>query len=78
MRIWVLSAVVVFANVAFANAQESVDVQAAARAYEQGQLAQLQNDYARAARFFEIAHRAAPAAAAIRSAIRNHHAAGAL
>ncbi|MFK8002885.1 MAG: hypothetical protein AB8H86_25175, partial [Polyangiales bacterium] len=47
-------------------------------AYEQGQLAQLQNDYARAARFFEIAHRAAPAAAAIRSAIRNHHAAGAL
>lgn len=68
----------VFANGAYANAQDSADVQAAARAYEEGQLAQLQNDYARAARLFEIAHRAAPAAAAIRSAIRNHRAAGAL
>lgn len=78
MRIWFLSVLLVFANGAYAGAQEGADVQAAARAYEQGQLAQLQNDYARAARFFEIAHRAAPAAAAIRSAIRNHHAAGAL
>lgn len=60
------------------HAQAGTDVQAAARAYEEGQLAQLQNDYARAARLFEIAHRAAPAAAAIRSAIRNHRAAGAL
>jgi hypothetical protein len=76
MRICVLTAFLVFTNAAYA--QESADVQAAARAYEQGQLAQLQNDYAGAARLFEIAHRAAPAAAAIRSAIRNHRAAGAL
>ncbi len=54
------------------------DVQAAARAFEEGQRAQLQQQYARAAQFFEIAHRAAPAPAAIRAAIRNHRAAGAL
>ncbi len=57
---------------------QSDDVQAAARAFEEGQRAQLQQQYARAAQFFEIAHRAAPAPAAIRAAIRNHRAAGAL
>ena len=76
MRICLLTAILAFASSAYA--QQSADVQAAARAYEEGQLAQLQNDYERAARLFEIAHRAAPAAAAIRSAIRNHQAAGAL
>lgn len=75
MRILALTAIWVFASTTYA--QDS-DVQAAARAYEEGQLAQLQSEYGRAARLFEIAHRAAPAAAAIRSAIRNHRAAGAL
>lgn len=61
-----------------ALAQGDPDVRTAARAFEEGQRAQLQNDYARAASLFEIAHRAAPAAPAIRSAISNHRAAGAL
>ncbi|MEM6958989.1 MAG: hypothetical protein AAF645_25130 [Myxococcota bacterium] len=58
--------------------QETDDVRAAARAFEQGQRAQLQGEYARAAELFEIAFRAAPAPAAIRAAIRNHQAAGEL
>lgn len=53
------------------------DVRAAARAFEEGQRAQLERDYARAAQLFEVAHRAAPAPAALRSAIRNHEAGGA-
>ncbi|MEM9189167.1 MAG: hypothetical protein AAGF12_08330 [Myxococcota bacterium] len=57
-----------------AHAQE--DVGAAARAYEQGQAAQLREDYAQAADLFELAHRLAPSSVALRSAMRNHLAAG--
>lgn len=52
------------------------DTAAAARAFEEGQHAQLRGDHAQAAQLFELAHRAAPAPAAIRSAIRSHRAAG--
>ena len=52
------------------------DVNAAARAYQQGQAAQLAGDYARAAELFELAYAASPAAPAIRSAIRNRREAG--
>jgi len=58
------------------EAQSEQDRQAAARAFEEGQRAQLAGNHARAAELFELAHRAAPAAAAIRSAIRNHREAG--
>ena len=51
-------------------------MQAAARAFEQGQAAQLQEQYSRAADLFELADRLAPSAPALRSAIRNHLAAG--
>jgi hypothetical protein len=56
-------------------AEGTPDVQAAARAFEQGQAAQLGEQYARAAELFELADRFAPSAAALRSAIRNHLAA---
>ncbi len=56
--------------------QGAGDVTTAARAFQEGQRAQLQQDYARAAQLFELAHQAAPAPAALRSAIRNHEAAG--
>jgi hypothetical protein len=54
----------------------SDDVAAAARAYEQGLRAQLRRDYPQAAELFELADRSAPSAPALRSAIRNHEAAG--
>jgi hypothetical protein len=52
------------------------DVQSAAAAFGEGQRAQLRGEYARAADLFELADRTAPTAAALRSAIRNHQAAG--
>lgn len=55
---------------------EARDVAAAAAAYQQAQQAQLVRDYARAAELFELADRAAPSPPALRSAIRNHQAAG--
>jgi hypothetical protein len=58
-----------------ASAQES-DVQAAAAAFGEAQRAQLRGDFAQAADLFEIADRAAPSPAALRSTIRNHRAAG--
>jgi len=51
-------------------------VQAAAAAFAEGQRAQLRGDNARAAELFEIANASAPSAAALRSAMRNHRAAG--
>jgi hypothetical protein len=50
-------------------------VTAAAAAYQEAQQAQLVRDYARAAELFELADRAAPSPAALRSALRNHQAA---
>ena len=52
------------------------DVNAAAAAFQEGQRLQLAREHARAAEFFEIADHAAPSAAALRSAIRSHQAAG--
>ncbi len=68
--IWMLLAVATVAS-----AQEG-DVQAAAAAFGEAQRAQLRGDFAQAADLFEIADRAAPSPAALRSAIRNHRAAG--
>jgi len=62
-----------------AAAQTSVagssDVAAAARAFQEGQKAQLSGDFARAAELFELADELAPTPEAVRSAIRNHDAA---
>ena len=52
------------------------DLQAAAAAFAEAQRAQIRGDYAQAADLFELADRSAPSAAALRSAIRNHRAAG--
>ncbi|MBW2461997.1 MAG: hypothetical protein JRH11_10145 [Deltaproteobacteria bacterium] len=57
-----------------ARAQD--DVAAAAQAFQEGQAAQLRQDYGPAGGFFELADRLAPSPAALRSAIRNHAAAG--
>lgn len=57
-----------------ASAQE--DVQVAAKAFAEGQKAQLRGDFVRAAELFEIADQSVPSAAALRSAIRTRGAAG--
>lgn len=54
------------------------DIAAAARAFGDGQKAQLRGDYAHAAELFELADELAPTPEAVRSAIRNHVAAGQL
>jgi hypothetical protein len=61
---------------AYAQNAPVEDVDGAARAFEEGQRAQLHRDYARAAELFELADRSAPNAAALRSAIRNFEASG--
>lgn len=71
-------ALAIVAPAALSAAQPEADVRVAARAFEEGQRAQLEGDYVRAANLFEMAHRAAPAAAALRAAIRNYRAAGSL
>ena len=60
----------------YAQNSPAEDVDGAARAFEEGQRAQLHRDYARAAELFELADRSAPNAAALRSAMRNFDAAG--
>jgi hypothetical protein len=57
-------------------AAPDADVTAAARAFEEGQRAQLRSDYAHAAELFELADHTVPSAQALRSAIRNFEAAG--
>lgn len=52
------------------------DVQAAGRAFQEAQSAQLRGDHAQAAELYDLAHRTAPSAAAMRSAVRMHQAAG--
>lgn len=61
-----------------AAAQTTPDISSAAAAFQEGQRAQLARDFARAAEMFELADGAAPSPAALRSAIRNHQAAGRL
>lgn len=52
------------------------EIAAAARAFQDGQKAQLRGEHARAAELFELADALAPAPEALRSAIRNYDAAG--
>lgn len=52
------------------------DVQAAGRAFQEAQSAQLRGDHAQAAELYDLAHRTAPSAAAMRSAVRMHQTAG--
>ncbi|MCC6877292.1 MAG: hypothetical protein IT378_23505 [Sandaracinaceae bacterium] len=61
-----------------ARAQEvsARDQQSAAEAYDRGTAAYLARDYTSAARWFETAHRLAPAAAALIQAVRSHARAG--
>lgn len=61
-----------------AHAQEvsARDRQSAGEAYDRGTAAYLSEDYARAAQWFETAHRLAPAAAALAQATRAHRRAG--
>ncbi len=59
-----------------ANAQSAQDRRAAANAYDRGTTAFLQDDFARAARWFETANNLAPAAPALQQAIRSHQRAG--
>lgn len=61
-----------------APARADDDVQSAARAFQAAQQAQIRGDYSQAAELFELAYDAAPSPAALRSAIRNHLAAGEL
>ncbi|HWE31301.1 MAG TPA: hypothetical protein VHB97_25020, partial [Polyangia bacterium] len=60
----------------YAQNTPAEDVDGAARAFEEGQRAQLHRDYVRAAELFELADRSAPSAAALRAAMRNFDAAG--
>jgi hypothetical protein len=70
------SMTLVFACAAGAHAQDEADVQAAARAFQEGQRAQLRGDAADAARLYELADSIAPSREALRSAIRSRLAAG--
>ncbi len=67
-----------FVSVAFVTVAAGQDVQAAAAAYARAQQAQLGGHHADAAALFELADQAAPSPQALRSAIRNHRAAGQL
>lgn len=58
-----------------ASAQPGGDIAAAAAAFQEGQRAQLTQDFPRAAEMFELADAASPSPAALRSAIRNRQAA---
>ncbi len=78
-RTCALGATLAFAflmNASTGHAQDGAQRQAAARAYDQGTAAFLAEDFAGAARWFETADRLAPAAPAIRQAIRSHRRAG--
>ena len=55
-----------------AAAQDAQQRAAAADAYDRGSAAFLAGDYATAARWFETAHRFAPAASALLQAVRSH------
>ena len=75
MRFTPILALVLVSRAAVAQTPAG-DVGSAAAAFQEGQRAQLARDFSRAAEFFEIADHAAPSAAALRSAIRSHQAAG--
>lgn len=63
-------------SAATSSAPRPEDVQAAGRAFQEAQSAQLRGDVAQAAELYDLAHRSAPSAAAMRSSIRMHQAAG--
>jgi hypothetical protein len=74
MRASLLAAILISALAATARA----DVSAAARAFADGQSAQLEGDYDHAAQSFELAYANAPSKEALRSAIRARQLAGQL
>jgi hypothetical protein len=69
------SAALVLASSVAARAQDEADVQAAARAFQEGQRAQLRGDAAEAARLYELADSIVGTPEALRSAIRSRLAA---
>ena len=76
--LWAL-ALILAASVASVQAQDGPsarDRQAAARAYDRGTAAYLAEDFVAAARWFETAHRLAPASVALVQATRAHTRAG--
>jgi hypothetical protein len=70
MRIVVLASVLASVVLAIAPRDVGADVAAAARAFSDGQAAQLEGDYDRAAQSFELAFAIAPSKEALRSAVR--------
>ena len=72
------AATTVLATATTVAAQEisARDRQSAAEAYDRGTSAYLSEDFARAAQWFETAHRLAPASAALVQAVRAHERAG--
>jgi hypothetical protein len=72
------TAVLISAAIAAAAPAAHADVSAAARAFSDGQTAQLEGDYDHAAQSFELAYSNAPSKEALRSAIRARQLAGQL
>jgi len=65
-----------FSLFSFGNIASAQDVAGAAKAFSQGQKAELSGDHAMAAEFFELADSLAPSPEALRCAIRSRKAAG--
>ncbi len=72
------AAIVISAVIGAAAPAAHADVSAAARAFSDGQTAQLEGDYDHAAQSFELAYSNAPSKEALRSAIRARQLAGQL
>jgi tetratricopeptide (TPR) repeat protein len=70
------AAAILFLLASPVSAQDARDRQSAAEAFDRGTAAFLARDYARAAEWFETAHRLAPASAALVQAVRMHERAG--
>lgn len=77
-RLFAVSLLVLAGAVPFARAQsdDARQRQAAAEAYDRGTAAYLGGEYAKAAQWFETAHRMSPAAPALMQAVRSHQRAG--
>jgi hypothetical protein len=73
-----MTAVLISAAIGAAAPAAHADVSAAARAFSDGQTAQLEGDYDHAAQSFELAYSNAPSKEALRSAIRARQLAGQL
>lgn len=74
---WTRAAVcILFLSTSLIATASAADVTAAARAFAEGQKAQLEHDYERAAQSFELAYSIVPSKEALRSAIRSRQLAG--